>query len=175
MISELLMDYRKSKELHKTFHTLFSEELKQAENRLFEKMKEVKDTRKEQILQNKIDPKTLAEENEEDERIKEFIRSDKINSKLYTRCEFWLFLDILFAMHYTKAGLYYRKSFSIEKGRNLRKALALVNEDDEPPKPAMDKEKIASLFLQTQVERENVFHEEIKKKKAEVFVNITQQ
>jgi hypothetical protein len=44
------MDYRKSKELHKTFHTLFSEELKLAENRLFEKMKEVKDTRKEQIL-----------------------------------------------------------------------------------------------------------------------------
>ena len=89
LISNLLMDYRKSKELHKTFHTLFSEELKLAENRLFEKMKEVKDTRKEQILQNKIDPKTLAEENEEDERIKEFIRSDKIDSKLYKRCEFW--------------------------------------------------------------------------------------
>ena len=47
LISNLLMDYRKSKELHKTFHTLFSEELRQAENRLFEKMKEVKDTRKE--------------------------------------------------------------------------------------------------------------------------------
>jgi hypothetical protein len=28
-----------------------------------------------------------------------------------------LFLDILFAMHHTKAGLYYRKSFSNEKGR----------------------------------------------------------
>jgi hypothetical protein len=42
----MMMDYRKSRELHNTFHKLFSEELKQAENRLFEKMKEVKDTRK---------------------------------------------------------------------------------------------------------------------------------
>lgn len=89
LISHLLLDYRKAKELHKTFSTLFNEELKLAENRLFEKMKEVKDTRKEQILQNKIDPKTLKEENEEDERIKAFIRSNKLDSKLYIRCEFW--------------------------------------------------------------------------------------
>jgi hypothetical protein len=49
-----------------------------------------------------------------------------------------LFLDILFSLNYTKAGLFYRKSFSIEKGRNLRKALALVNEEDEVKRPQID-------------------------------------
>lgn len=76
-------------ELHKSFQTVFNDELIFAENRLFEKMKEVKDNRKKQILQNKLDPKTLEEENEEDERVKEFIRSDKIDSKLFRRCDFW--------------------------------------------------------------------------------------
>lgn len=56
---------------------------------MFEKMKEIKDKRKKDILENKIDPRTLAEENEEDERIKQFIRNDKINSKLFKTCDFW--------------------------------------------------------------------------------------
>lgn len=85
----LLMTYRKSREINSSFNILFENELGLAENRLFEKMKEIKDKRKKDILENKIDPKTLAEENEEDERIKQFIRNDKINSKLFKTCDFW--------------------------------------------------------------------------------------
>lgn len=83
------MTYRKSKELNSSFKVLFDNDLGLAENRLFEKMKEIKDNRKKDILENKIDPRTLAEENEEDERIKQFIRNDKINSKLFKTCDFW--------------------------------------------------------------------------------------
>jgi len=83
------MTYRKSKELNSSFKLLFDNDLVLAENRLFEKMKEIKDNRKKDILENKIDPRTLGEENEEDERIKQFIRNDKINSKLFTTCDFW--------------------------------------------------------------------------------------
>ena len=88
-VDSVLKDYRRYKELFKNFSHLFSGELTKAEEKLFKKMKSVKDSRKEKILQHYIDPDTLDEDDEEDKLIKDFIRRDKIDKMLYKFCEFW--------------------------------------------------------------------------------------
>lgn len=124
------MDFRKNKEIYKNFNQLFSGELKDAEERLFKKMKDIKETRKKQILDNMVNPNSLDEEDEEDKLIKDFIRQDKIKKKLFTNCEFWLFLDILFASNISYFDLYYQITETIDDERynNFKRCIEIFND-----------------------------------------------
>ena len=98
-------------------------------------MKNVKERRKERILNDKIDPKTIDDEDEEDKLIKDFIRKNKIESKMFKNSKFWQFLDLIFSKTIVIFDLYY--SFSEETKKlskdNLNLGLDHIyyQEDDE--------------------------------------------